>query len=150
VGLVALLVFRTTLLPGVYAWDTAEAQTVLPLMGTMHPTGFPAYVLLGWVAGVVLGPFGDPAFRTNLLSAILVATAVGISVPLLRRLTVPLPVAVAAALGLAATPIVWSISTAADAHALHLLLVDVRRSSLPQPAARPTLHETATTGGAGS
>ena len=122
-GLVALLVFRTTLLPGVHAWDTAEAQTVLPLMGTMHPTGFPAYVILGWVASVVLAPLGEPAFRVNLLSAILVAMAVGATVPLLRRLAVSLPVAVAAALGLAATPIVWSISAAADAHALHLVLV---------------------------
>lgn len=130
VGLVALLVFRTTLLPGVYAWDTAEAQTVLPLMGTMHPTGFPAYVLVGWVAGVVLQPFGDPAFRTNLLSAILVATAVGVTVPLLRRLSVPLPIAVAAALGLAATPIVWSISAAADAHALHLAILAILVTAL--------------------
>jgi hypothetical protein len=123
VGIAALLAFRTTLLPGVYAWDTAEAQTVLPLMGTMHPTGFPAYVVVGWLASVVLQPFGEPAFRANLLSAILVASAVGLTVPLLRRLSVPLPVAAAAALGLAATPVVWSISTAADAHALHLVLV---------------------------
>ncbi|HSP18022.1 MAG TPA: DUF2723 domain-containing protein [Myxococcaceae bacterium] len=123
VGLLAVLVFRTTLLPGVYAWDTAEAQTVLPLMGTMHPTGFPAYVLLGWLANVVLAPFGEPAFRTNLLSAVLVAIAAGITVPLLRRLDVPVPVAAAAALGFALTPIVWSISAAADAHALHIALV---------------------------
>ena len=122
-GLVALLVFRTTLLPGVYAWDTAEAQAVLPLMGTMHPTGFPAYVVLGWLGTVLLQPFGEPAFRANLLSAILVATAAGVLVPLLRRLDVPLPVAAAAALGFALTPIVWDISAAADAHALHVALV---------------------------
>ncbi len=123
VGVAALLVYRTTLLPGVFAWDTAEAQTVLPLMGTMHPTGFPAYVLIGWVASVLLQPLGDEAFRINLLSALLVAGAVGVMVHLLRRLEVPLPVAVAGAVGLALTPIVWSISAAADAHALHLLLV---------------------------
>ena len=119
----ALLVYRTTLLPGVFAWDTAEAQTVPPLMGTMHPTGFPAYVLVGWVASVVLQPLGDEAFRMNLLSALLVAGAVGITVLLLRRFDMPLPVAVAGAVGLALTPIAWSISTAADAHALHLFLV---------------------------
>lgn len=141
-GVVALLVFRTTLLPGVFAWDTAEAQTVLPLMGTMHPTGFPAYVLLGWVAGVVLQPFGDPAFRINLLSAILVATAVGVAVPLLRRLAVPLPVAVAAALGLAATPIVWSISTAADAHALHLALLALIVTALVRWGRLVTIRDT--------
>jgi hypothetical protein len=123
VAVAALLVYRTTLLPGVFAWDTAEAQTVPPLMGTMHPTGFPAYVLVGWVASVLLQPLGDEAFRMNLLSALLVAGAVGITVPLLRRFDVPLPVAVAGAIGLALTPIAWSISTAADVHALHLFLV---------------------------
>jgi hypothetical protein len=149
VAVAALLVYRTTLLPGVFAWDTAEAQAVLPLMGTMHPTGFPAYVLVGWVASVVLQPLGDEAFRMNLLSALLVAGAVGIVVQLLRRFDVPLPVAVAGAVGLALTPIVWSISTAADAHALHLLLVallvlalvrwerlvEVRNSTPDDPAA---------------
>jgi hypothetical protein len=119
----ALLVYRTTLLPGVFAWDTAEAQTVLPLMGTMHPTGSPAYVLVGWVASVVLQALGDEAFRMNLLSALLVAGAAGVTVLLLRRFDAPLPVAVAGAVGLALTPIVWGISTAADAHALHLLLL---------------------------
>lgn len=119
----ALLVYWSTLLPGVFAWDTAEAQTVLPLMGTMHPTGFPVYVLVGWLASVVLQPLGDEAFRMNVLSALLVAGAAGVTVHLLRRLDVPLPLAVAGALGLALTPIAWGISAAADAHALHLLLV---------------------------
>ena len=58
------------LLPGVAFWDTGEFQTVGPVMGTAHPTGFPTYVLLGWLASVVLQPFGEPAFRMNLLSAI--------------------------------------------------------------------------------
>jgi hypothetical protein len=123
VAAAALLVYRTTLLPGVFAWDTAEAQAVLPLLGTMHPTGFPAYVVLGWLATLVLAPLGEPAFRVNLFSAMLVAGAVGTVVVLLRRLQVPLLVAVAAALGLALTPVTWAIASAADAHALHLLLL---------------------------
>ena len=122
-GLAAIAVYRTTLLPGVGAWDTGEAQVVLPVMGTMHPTGFPAYVLLGWFASVVLGPLGSPAFVVNLLSAILAGVAVGMSILVMRRLAVPLPIAVAVAVGFALTPIVWSIGSAADAHALHLALV---------------------------
>src|SRR5262245_20417485 len=46
VGLVAFFLARAALLPGVWFWDTAEAQVVGPLLGVMHPTGFPAYVLL--------------------------------------------------------------------------------------------------------
>ena len=33
------------------------------VLGTAHPTGFPTYVLLGWLASVLLQPFGEPAFR---------------------------------------------------------------------------------------
>ena len=62
---------------GVGAWDTAEAQTVPLLAGTMHPTGFPAYVVVGWLASQVLAPLGEPAYRMNLLSAILAAVAAG-------------------------------------------------------------------------
>ncbi|MCJ7710269.1 MAG: DUF2723 domain-containing protein, partial [Chloroflexi bacterium] len=122
-GLAAIAVYRTTLLPGVGAWDTGEAQVVLPVMGTLHPTGSPAYVLLGWFASVVLGPLGSPAFVVNLLSAILAGVAVGMSILVMRRLAVPLPIAVAVAVGFALTPVVWSIGSAADAHALHLALV---------------------------
>ena len=56
-------------------------------MGTAHPTGFPTYVLLGWLASVVLQPFGEPAFRMNLLSALCVAVAAGVTVDLVRALT---------------------------------------------------------------
>jgi hypothetical protein len=118
-----LLLYRSTLLPGLFEWDTGEAQAVLPLAGTMHPTGFPAYVVVGWLASLVLTPFGDPAFRVNLLSALLVAAAAGTTVVLLTRLRAALPVAVAAGVGLGLTPITWKVAVAADAHALHLALV---------------------------
>ncbi|MEW6224314.1 MAG: DUF2723 domain-containing protein [Chloroflexota bacterium] len=122
-GLGALAVIRTTMLPTVGSWDTAEAQVVLPVLGTMHPTGFPAYVVLGWLASIVLAPLGTPAFLMNLLSALLVALAVGATVLVTRRLGTPLPLAIGVAAGFALTPVVWSIGNAADAHALHLALV---------------------------
>jgi len=122
-GLGAVAVLRTTMLPTVGTWDTAEAQVVLPLLGTMHPTGFPAFVVLGWLVSIVLQPFGSPAFLMNLMAALLVGIAVGGSVLVTRRLGAPLPVAVAVAVGFALTPIVWQIGSAADAHALHLALV---------------------------
>ncbi len=130
VGVVSFLVLLTTLQPGVDFWDTAELQAVGPLMGTAHPTGFPAYVLLGWFASVVLAPFGEPAFRMNLLAAICVAAAAGVTVDLTRALTRSVALGVAAGLGLAATGIVWSIGTHAETHALHLLLAAVLFRSL--------------------
>jgi hypothetical protein len=123
VGLATAAVIRMTLLPTVGSWDTAEAQTVLPLLGTMHPTGFPAYVVIGWLASLALHPFGTPAYVVNLLSAILVAIAAGGTVLVARRLGAPVPLATAIAAGFAVTPLVWSIGNAADVHALHLALV---------------------------
>src|SRR5262245_30885277 len=123
VGLIATAMGISRLMPGVGFWDTAEFQTVPPILGTAHPTGYPTYVLLGWLASIVLTPFGDAAHRMNLLSAILVGVAAAITVDLVRRLTRSIVLGVVAGFGLAATPIVWAIGTHADPHALHLVFV---------------------------
>jgi hypothetical protein len=122
-ALVTFLLARSTLLPGLGFWDTAEAQVVPPVLGTFHPTGFPAYVLLGWLASVVLQPFGDAAFRMNLLSAILAAGSAALTVVLVRQLTGHTILGLAVGLVLGAAPVVWRLATHADAHMLHLLLV---------------------------
>ncbi|HKG57364.1 MAG TPA: DUF2723 domain-containing protein [Candidatus Limnocylindrales bacterium] len=125
VAAAAVLLFRSTLLPGVGFWDTAEFQAVAPLLGTAHPTGFPSYVILGWLASLLLTPVGEPAFRMNVLSALLVAGAAATTVVLVRLLTRSTLIGIGAGFGLAATPIAWSIATHADPHALHLLLVAI-------------------------
>ena len=125
VGILAFAVAWLALLPGVAFWDTAEFQAVGPLMGTAHPTGFPTYVLLGWLASVVLQPLGEPALRMNLLSAICVGVAAGVTLDLVRALTRSIALGAAAGIGLAVTPIVWAIGTHADPHALHLALVAI-------------------------
>jgi hypothetical protein len=125
VAVIAFVAAWLALLPGLSYWDTGELQTVGPLLGTAHPTGFPTYVILGWLASVVLQPFGEPAFRMNLLSALCVAVAAGVTVDLVRALTRSTLLGVMAGLGLALTPVVWAIATHAEAHALHLALVAI-------------------------
>ena len=125
VGVVAFGVIRPTILPGLDFWDTGELQTVGPLLGTAHPTGFPTYVILAWIANALLAPVGEPAFRMNVLSAILVALAAAVTVDLVRVLTRSLALGVAAGLGLALTDLVWALGTRAEAHALHLVFVAV-------------------------
>ena len=61
VFLAALLLYASTLLPDVGLWDTAEFQTVGSVLGIAHPTGYPTYTLMAWLASVVLGPFGNEA-----------------------------------------------------------------------------------------
>jgi hypothetical protein len=125
VGVGAFIAARIAMLPGLGYWDTAELQTVAPLLGTAHPTGFPTYVLLGWVANVLLTPFGEPALRMNMFAALSVAVAAAVTVDLVRALTRSVPLGVAAGAGLALTGVVWDIGTHAEAHALHLAMVAI-------------------------
>lgn len=111
------------LMPVVGFWDTGEFQAVLPVMGTAHPTGYPTYVLLGWLGNLLLAPIGEPAYRISALSLIAVAVAAGATVALVRRLTGSTIVAVAAGIGLATTRLVWLNATRADPHAIHLAFV---------------------------
>ena len=111
-----------TLAPGVLNWDTAEFQTVGPVLGTAHPTGYPSYVILGWLASIVLQPIGDPAFRMNLLQAILAAAAVGGATALVQVLTGRRTIALATGLVLACTQLFWRLSTHADPHMFHIAL----------------------------
>lgn len=123
VGIVVVVNAWGGLMPGVGFWDTGEFQTVLPILGTAHPTGYPTYVLVGFIANILLMPLGEPAFRINVLSLLAVAAAAGLTVELVRRLTGSLAIGVAAGLGLATTPLVWANATRADPHPLHLFFV---------------------------
>jgi hypothetical protein len=130
VGLVAFAMARATMLPDIGLWDTAEAQTVPPLLGTMHPTGYPAYAILGFVASTALAPLGSPAFAMNLSSAMLLGLAAGSTVLLARLLTGSVAIAVATGLGATVTPIVWRLGVQADVHALHLALIALLLTAL--------------------
>jgi Protein of unknown function (DUF2723) len=123
IGAIVVVNAWSGVMPGVAFWDTGEFQTVLPLLGTAHPTGYPTYVLLGFVANLLLAPIGEPAFRMNVLSLLAVAVAAGSTVVLIRQLTGSTIVGMAAGLGLATTPLVWSNATRADPHPIHLAFV---------------------------
>jgi hypothetical protein len=125
VGVVAFAATRIAMLPGVGFWDTAELQTVAPLLGTAHPTGYPTYVLLGWLANIVLAPFGEPALRMNMFSGLCVAVAAAVTADLVRVLARSAVIGVAAGLGLAFATLAWQIGVQAEAHSLHLALTAI-------------------------
>ncbi|MEO5705277.1 MAG: DUF2723 domain-containing protein [Candidatus Limnocylindrales bacterium] len=148
-GVAALVILNawSGLMPGVGFWDTGEFQTVLPILGTAHPTGYPTYVLLGFLGNILLTPIGEPAFRVTVLSLLAVATAAGATVLLVRRLTSSTIIGIATGLGLATTPVVWANATRADPHPIHLAFVallllalmrwhDARRELGDDPAAQ--------------
>ena len=142
VGVIVVALIRPGLLPGVGYWDTGEFQTILPIMGTAHPTGYPTYVLIGWAVNLMLAPLGESAFRMNVLSLLCVAVAGALTVHLVARLTGRVLIGMAAGLAVALGPATWRIATHADPHTLHLALVaallvllvrweQARRSSRP-------------------
>lgn len=124
VTILVLLVIWPGLMPDVGYWDTGEFQTILPIMGTAHPTGYPTYVLLGWAVNLLLTPLGEPAFRVNVLSLLCVAGAAGLATHLVARLSGGRTlIAMTAGLGVALAPSTWRLATHADPHTLHLALV---------------------------
>jgi hypothetical protein len=63
--------------PSFYWLDSAELTAAGVQLGVPHPTGFPAYIMMAKAAALV--PFGELAFRVNLLSALAAAVAVGVT-----------------------------------------------------------------------
>lgn len=118
----ALVVYVRTLLPDVGLWDTAEFQTIGSVLGIAHPTGYPTYTLLAWLASVVLAPFGNEAYRADLLSALLMAGAAALLAVRTVQATSRWPIGLVAGIGFSLTPIAWHWGQRADPHALHVFL----------------------------
>jgi hypothetical protein len=119
---VPLALYVVSLRGTVGYWDTGELQTVPYILGIAHPSGFPAYVLVGWVWSHAV-PFGDPAYRMDLLSAVAMAgAALGLAGALIE-LTVEPVTACGAALVFAVTRVPWDHATHADVHPLALATI---------------------------
>lgn len=127
VALAALAIYLRTMQQTTAFWDTAEAQTVPFTLSIFHPTGFPTYTLLGWLWSQI--PFGEVAWRMNLLSGVCVAASAGLAVLTTGQLVAERhrwAVAGSAAVGglafaFASEP--WRNGLRADVHALHILVV---------------------------
>ena len=117
----ALLLYLFTLAPGPLSGDAGEFQTATRVWGLSHPTGYPLYMLLLKLWGLL--PIGTIAYRANLLSAVLAAGAVGFSYLFLRMVTQQTMGAILGALVLAASPLFWSQALIADKYALNAFLV---------------------------
>lgn len=130
-GAAALLLYLRTLAPGVLFGDPAEFQTAAWIAGLAHPTGYPLFLLAGWLWTHLL-PLSEPAWRLNLLSALLGAATIGVTYLAALRLTAAAApfssivarrlVAVVAALLLAVVPGFWSQAVIAEVYTLHALL----------------------------
>ena len=124
-ALCSFIVYVKTLAPTVLMADGGEFQFVPYLAGIPHPTGYPLYLLLGWLWSHAL-PFGDVAYRMNLFSAFWAAAAVGLfylAGERLGRSFFPPPLAhlgaALAALSLAFCATFWSQALMAEVYSLN-------------------------------
>lgn len=99
------------------SWDTAELQGVPYILGIAHPTGFPLYVLIGYLWSHLV-PLGTIAFRMNVMSGIAIAVACVAAYGVARELGAGRLVALFATLWFAFTQDVWSHAARAEAQDL--------------------------------
>jgi len=70
----AFLIYFLTLAPTIHLEDSAEFAASAAILGIPHPSGYPLYSLLGYLFTVII-PFGEMAWRVNLMSAFFGALA---------------------------------------------------------------------------
>jgi hypothetical protein len=101
--------------------DSAEFQHATYSLGMAHPTGYPLYLLIGrlWMTVV---PFGDPAFKVNLLSGVFGALSVWALYESVRLVTRNILASILAAGLFAMQAIPWAQAGVAEISTLHNLL----------------------------
>ena len=120
-GLVTFVTYLATLQRTVPGGDSGELIAVAYTMGTAHPPGYPLYTLLAKLSTLL--PVGTIAWRVNLLSAVLDATAAVVLFAAVSRWARS-PWAGLVAGGLFAfSPLVWSYAVVAEVFALNNLFV---------------------------
>jgi len=74
-GLVCLVIYILTLFPSITFLDSGELAAVSYTFGVPHPTGYPLFLVIGWLVSHL--PLGSSViYRLNLLSAVESAAAV--------------------------------------------------------------------------
>jgi prepilin signal peptidase PulO-like enzyme (type II secretory pathway) len=74
IGILSLALYVRTLAPSLLYGDIAEFQTLSYTLGMTHPSGYPTQIIFGKLFTFL--PFGDIAYRVNLMSAFFGALAV--------------------------------------------------------------------------
>jgi Protein O-mannosyl-transferase TMEM260-like len=129
VFVLVLILYLRTLAPtvlylqGPKLLDAVMLQMQVSVLGITHPTGYPTYLILTHLFTYL--PFGDPAYRVNLGSAVYAALAVVAvyvaGLLLSRRVVAAASGALAFGLGTA----LWSQAVIAEVYTLNALFVSV-------------------------
>ena len=116
---VALAVYAMTLAPDVLPYDSGELQLVGPTLDIAHPPGYALYTMLGKLVSLI--PLQTPAWRMNLLSALLAACTLVVTGRAARELTGSSRSAFVGVVALAGSTSFWATATTANVRMLTAL-----------------------------
>lgn len=132
IGVVSFWGYHSTLAPTVLDGDAALFQYAPAVLGVTYPTGYPTYLLLGFV-WQALWPWGSVAYRMNLFSAVCAALALTLLYSTARRLLESRIAALCAVAVFATLPTFWRWATEAKIYTLHILLLSAMLLVLSMP-----------------
>ena len=112
----ALCLYCATLAPTMLPADSGEFQITGPALGVAHPPGYALFTMLGKLFSLL--PFGEVAWRVNLLGAVTGACTVAIVGRTARRLTGSIWASTVAAWALMFSTTFWAQSTTINIRAL--------------------------------
>ena len=115
------IVYFLTLCPSLSGGDSGELITVARTLGVAHPPGYPLFTLLGkaftWI------PFGNVAWRVNLLSALCDSAAAAFLLQAVFRWTGNIWAGALTAGLFAFSPLIWTYAVPAEVFGLNNLFV---------------------------
>jgi len=115
------VVYAFTAAPGVTLGDSGDFINGVLTLGIVHPPGYPLYTVLGHLFSLL--PFGEPAFRVNLFSALWGSLCLGVMFLILSILSIARTHAVFASLFLGFTTVFWSKTAVAEVYSFNAFLL---------------------------
>ncbi|MCX6695235.1 MAG: DUF2723 domain-containing protein, partial [Candidatus Altiarchaeota archaeon] len=119
----SLIVYYATLSPGIYAGDSGDFITAAYTLGIPHPAGFPIYTILGKIFTLI--PYGNVAFRINLMNAIFTALTAAVLYHTVVLLTKSRFSGAGASLMLAFSYTLWNQNALGKSYCLNALVFSV-------------------------
>jgi len=120
-SILTFVVYAFTAAPGVTLADSGDFIMGVLTLGIVHAPGYPLYTVLGHLFSLL--PFGAPAFRVNLFSALWGSLCLGLVFLILRTLSIDRTHAVFATLFLGFTTVFWSQTGVAEVYSFNGFLI---------------------------
>jgi hypothetical protein len=117
--------------------DGGDLVTAAAVGGVPHPTGYPTYLVIA--SAFLRLPWGSPAYRTNLMSAVCTVAAALVIYSIVWTVDRRMTSAAVAALAFGTFPLIWSQAIITEVNALHALFVTLNLYLLVVVATNPRM-----------